>query len=35
MRTEAMKRVSLLARAMAVFGNALCAAEHGVRKFLP
>ncbi len=35
MRTEAMKRVSSLACALAVFGNALCAAEHGMRKFLP
>ncbi len=35
MRTETMKRVSLLACALAVFGNAPHAAEHGVRKFLP
>lgn len=35
MSTEATKRVSLLACALAVFGNALCAAERGVRKFLP
>ncbi len=35
MRSEAMKRVSLLACALAIFGNALCVAEHRVRKFLP